>query len=211
MQQRFLFVLFLLIIIVLGAYWLKCRMSIDFSEKYSVSKYIPFKYLTGNDVIAYPEPGVLLSDSFNSRRLFRNWSNLWMREKGSVTRHYEPGGSNNTRCLVVTSTSEKSWSIPHNKFVEVKKGDTFSYEVSVRLQGGNIAAYAGVAAFDENKHAVSWDYNLQKADATGRWVRIEQQFRIADVVPYIQFRIVGTGAGEYRFDDVRFEKLSGMQ
>jgi len=207
MKYRYLFAALLPVIALLGVYWLKCCININFSEKYSLSKYVPFKYLKRNDVIARTEPGLLLHDSFNTNSLVEKWSRLWMREDGRVIKRFESGGINNSRCLVITSESAQSWSLSHNKYVAVRQNDVFHYGVQVRLQGKNITASAGVAAFDENKKALSWNYTSKKMTTAGRWIKIAQRFTVTDPVRYISFRLSGTGAGEYRFDDVTFRKL----
>ena len=76
-----------LVVIFLSDYWLKCQMGIGFFPSVSLSGYFPFKYLQRNKVISSPGPGTLLQDSFDSFRLFDNWTDLWMREPETVEKY----------------------------------------------------------------------------------------------------------------------------
>ena len=197
----------LLILVSLSGYWLKTRIGIDFFEGSTLSKYFPFNYLVPNNVLDDPPPGIILDDSFDSFSLFGNWTDLWMREQGKVAKGYDQKGRNNSRCLVIKSSSTKSWSSSYKKYVRVKKGDVFSFKVSAKLQGDTIAGYAGIATFDEKKQAISWNYISGKIDRTDEWVTVEKTFTIPEGITYIRFKLSGTGSGETRFDDIVFEKL----
>ena len=195
-----------LITISLSGYWLKTRIGIDFFEDYTLSKYFPFNYIVPNNVMDDPSPGIILEDSFDSFSLFGNWTDLWMRDKGTVTTGQDLHGIKNTRCLIIKSSSTKSWSCGHKKYVRVKEGDVFSFQVSVKLQDNKLSAYASVAAFDDKKQAISWNYISEKTDLAGEWITIEKTFTISESITYIRFRLTGTGVGEVRFDDVFFLK-----
>ncbi len=195
-----------LAIFVLFGYWVKCQMGINVIESISLSNLTPFKYLQRNDVISVPEPGIILNDSFETRPIFRNWSDLWMRDKGKVTAGYDSHGINNSRSLLIKSTSTKSWAYSHNKYVEVLEGDVFSFEGITKIEGDKISAYAGIAAFDKQKKPIKWNYISEKADKAKKWVKINKKFAIPENIKYISFRLSGTGIGEFRFDNVCFRK-----
>ena len=206
-QSKTAAILVLAVIFLLG-YWLKCQVGIGFSPQVSLSGYFPFEYLQRNKVISSPGPGTLLQDSFDSSRLFGNWTGLWMREPETVEKYVGRGGIDGSRCLVITSRSPGSWSCSHNKFVEVESGDRFSFEVWVKLHGNKPASYAGVAAFDGNRDAVSWDFVSDKTSQTGAWVKLEKTFTVPEGIKYIKFKLSGSGSGEYRFENVSFSKIS---
>ncbi len=149
MKLRYIISISALIILIIFGYWFKCKASVNFSKSICFSNYIPFKNLFINDVISVPEPGIILNDSFETWTIISKWSNLWMGEKGKVTLSYDSNDINNSQCLLVKSNSMKSWSYSHNKYVEVLKGDIFSFEGFVKLDGDKISAYAGIAAFDK--------------------------------------------------------------
>ena len=77
-----------------------------------------------------------------------------MRDEGKVTLDYDSNGISNSRCLLVKSNSTKSWAYSHNKYVEVLEGDFFSFEGFAKIQGANVSAYVGIAAFDKHKRPI---------------------------------------------------------
>jgi hypothetical protein len=153
-----------------------------------------------------PEPGIILNDSFETWTIIRKWSDLWMREKGKVTLGYDSNDINNSRCLLIKSTSIKDWSYSHNKYVEVLKGDIFSFEGFVKLDGDKISAYTGVGAFDKHKNPIKWNYISKKVDKINKWIKIKNRFIVTDGISYINFSLSGNGIGEFKFDDISFKK-----
>lgn len=196
----------LFILIGLSGYWLKSQLGINFFGDISISRHFPFNFLAPHKVICNPQPGILLHDSFDNYSFFDNWNKLWMREEGKVTKEYNSRGINDSRCLLIKSSSSGSWSLSHKKYIQVKKGDTFTFTVSVELYGENVSAYAGVAAFNKRKKAISWNYISEATERATEWVTLDKSFTIPEGIAFIQFRLSGIGAGEYRFDDVRFLK-----
>lgn len=205
MKKSYFIALPALIFIILLGYWVKCQMGINLSEL-SLSNYIPFKYLKMNEIINSPEPGTLLKDSFESISFPVNWLKLWVREEGRVTKEYNSKGINDSRCLLIKSSSEKEWFYSHNKFVEVRKGDIFRFQVLIKLKGDKISALAGVTSYDKNMNVIKWNYVAEKVDKKDKWIKVEKRFVISDCIDYIRFRLSGVGIGEYRFDNVSFRK-----
>ena len=154
------------------------------------------------EIILDPEPGIIFDDSFDSFSLFGNWSFLWMREKGEITKELDANGLINSRCLVIKSSSTKSWSCSYKKMIRVREGDVFNYKASVKLQGDNLSAYASVATLDADEKIISWNDFREQADRTNEWIEMEKTFTIPKGISYIRFRISGTGTGEFRFDDI---------
>jgi hypothetical protein len=206
MKLKYLIAILILSVVILFGYWIKCQTSANLSESVSLSNFIPFKYLLRNDVISVPEPGIILYDSFEKIPIISNWSKLWMREEGKVTRCYDSNGINNSRCLLVKNNSTKSWAYSHNKYVEVLKGDVFSFEGFAKIQGDKISAYAGIAAFDKHKKPIKWNYISEKVEETNKWIKIKKKFIIPDNIKYIRFRLSGVGIGGFKFDDICFRK-----
>ena len=129
-----------------------------------------------------------------------------MREEGTVILDYDSNGINNSRCLLIKSNSTKSWAYSHNKYVEVLKGDVFSFEGFVKIQGDKISAYAGVTAYDKHKEPIKWNYISKKLISQKKWIRIKKEFIIHDNIKYISFRLSGVGIGEFKFDNICFRK-----
>ncbi len=197
---------FALILFILLGYWLKCQTGIDFLETTSLSSLPPFKYLQRNNDISLPDPGILLNDSFETIPIISNWSKLWMKDKGKVTLSYDSNGINNSHCLLIKSNSKKNWLYSHNKYVEVLKGDFFSFEGFVKLQGDKVSAYIGISAFDKYKKPIKWNYISEKIDNAKKWIKIKKSFIIPDDIKYISFGLSGRGIGDYKFDNIIFRK-----
>jgi hypothetical protein len=191
---------------VLLAYWLKCQLGINFFDSFSLSSYFPFNDLQRQDVLEPRGPGIILEDSFDRMSIIENWSGLWMSEKGTVSLAHAMAGTGGSRCLVVTSSSKGSWSYSHNQFVAVSPGDTFVFSGNVRLGGDNVTAYLGVAAFDRNKKAISWNYTSESTKEIDKWVELRQRFIVADGISYIKLKLSGVGVGKFQFDDIVFRK-----
>ncbi len=196
------------IVFCLFSYWLKCNMGFNFSKNHSLSKYFPFKYMYPKKVINNPAAGILLNDSFDSFSLFGNWTPLWMREQGKVTKGYDANGIDNSHCLFIKSSSAKSWSCSYKKMILVQEGDMFTYTTFVKLLGDSPTAYVSVATFDANEKVISWNDFSRQADIMDEWVQLKKTFTIPEGIAYIRLRVSGTGIGEFRFDDVSFMKIA---
>ncbi len=204
-KSKHLIWLFSVAIVILFGYWVKCQIGLDFFGSCSLSDIPPFKHLQKNNILADPEPGILLADSFESKKIVSNWSELWMREKGKVTQSYDSNGFSNSRCLFIDCNSKKSWSFALFKLVEVEKGDIFSFKGVTKING-NGTAYMGISIFDEGQTAIKWNYIKVKVVEHDKWITVEKRFTITDDIKYIRFRLTGVGVGEYRFDDIVFRK-----
>jgi hypothetical protein len=205
-KSKHLICFFPLTIVVLFSYWIKCEIGIDFFGSFSLSNTVLFKYLQKDHMVASPNPGIILTDSFEHSKIISSWSDLWMREKGKVTHGYDLNGLKKSQCLFINSKSKKSWAYSHYKLIEVQKGDIFSFKGFVKIKGDDISAYAGIAAFDEERVAIKWNYVKVKVVEHDKWIEVEKTFMIADGIKYIQFRLSGVGIGEYRFDDITMRK-----
>ncbi len=198
----------MIILILLGGYWFKAMRGINVFESYSLSSYFPFKYLI-QDVVINPEPGeVIIDESFNPKSLFkRNWWFIWMREEGKVAMSYCLDGVNNSRCLLIKSSSEKKWSYTYRKYIEVKKGDVFSFEGSAKIQDADLSLAFSIASFDKDKKVVSWNSDHPSAYRNNQYEMLTKKFTVTDGVRFIRFRILGAGVGDFRFDDINFRKV----
>ena len=193
-------------LIVCGSYWIKSVLGLDVSEDYSVGKYPPFCYLRGNDTIEAVEGTVLFEDSFEWLKVKNNWLRLWTQAKGKVAKGYASDGIEGSRCLLVRSGTREEWSLSHNKFVKVNKGDRFSYSAFVLARGYEARASVSVDSFDKDKKAIKWKYISLDVSSNREWKKHEKTFVIGEGVKYIRFRLSGIGVGEFRFDNVSFRK-----
>ena len=92
------------------------------------------------------------------------------------------------------------------KLIEVKKGDSFNYEIEIKLTGDDISAFAGIDAFNEDKKAINWNYDKIEVNESNKWCKVVNTSVINDDISYIRFRLSGLGEGEYRFDNICFRK-----
>jgi hypothetical protein len=183
------------------------QMGVNLFASFGISAYFPFKYFDYN-TIKSPKPGILFSENFDHQDLFKTWSDLWMREEGTVTHQLTADGFNGSRCLLIKNSSTGSWSYSHKKLVEVKKGDRYYFEGFAKVRGQELSAAFSVAAFDSEKKVIDWNRVKQKVDKYGAWIKVATDFDVVDdAIKFIQFRLVGKGIGEYRFDQIEFHKI----
>jgi len=130
-----------------------------------------------------------------------------MGERGRVTQQTDPGGIGGSHCLLIKSRGGGEWSYLYKTFIRVRPDDEFRFMGMAKL-----AAEAGNAAFAVSSHAsdksiIEWEY--VKSDLTGydQWTGVSGKFQIKSGISYIRFYVTGTGRGEYRFDDILFQKM----
>lgn len=205
--KRYFYTIISIIIFIIFSYWLKCQLGINFLNSTSISKYVPFRYLTRNNVIKANKQGALINETFDQPKwLLNNWTGLWMAEKGKVTQAYDKNGINNSQSLLIKSESNKSWAYSYNMFVQVNPGDKFSFEGFVKVEGKVAAAYIGVASFDINKKVIDYSYIRKDVSESETRTKIKELFKVSDGIEYISLRLTGSGVGEYRFDDIKLIK-----
>jgi hypothetical protein len=182
-------------------------MGINIFAAFGVSSYFPFKHFNHN-IVQSQKPGILFSENFDYLGLFKKWSDLWMGEEGTVVQEFAADGLNGTRCLLIKSSSTGSWSYAYKKLVEVKKGDRYYFEGFANIRGQELSAAFSVAVFDSEKKIIDWNRIKQKVEKNGDWIKVTTHFDVVDdAVKFIQFRLVGKGIGESRFDQIEFHKI----
>ena len=191
-----------------GVYSLKSTAGINLFENFSLSSHFPFRYLRSEDVL-HPEPlSLILDESFNVAPIFfRTWSTRVQRSAGEDVPHYEALGVNGSRCMIIRSDTDSWWNISHRYLVSVRPGDVL--RVTAQVWNGSDSGRAGleVAAYDEKRNVIKWNYWGKRSDARSRFETITMQFSIPAEVSFIRLRLAGRGRGEFRFDDIRFELI----
>jgi hypothetical protein len=206
--KKALLAILVITITVLGVYWFKGRLGINISEEYTLSEYFPFKYLV-KDSTVHPEPGeTIIDEPFNPKSFFERavWL-LWMRDEGSVIVTYDLGGINNSRCLLVESSSKNKWSYTYRTYIEVQKGDVFSFEGFARVPDKDLSLAFTIASFDKDRKIIEWNSSKPEIYRNNQFEMLTKQFTVADGTRFIRFRITGSGIGKFRFDDIKFRKL----
>ena len=202
-----LLVLVTILLTVSLGYWVKSLFGINLFNSASLSSHFPFKFLISNSIITSPKPGILLYDDFEKWRIIKIWSNLWMQKKGKVTKEISMKGIGNSKCLLIINRSNKSWSYSNRQLIEVRKGDNFSFDGFVKIDGEKAVAIIGVSAYDENMKAINWNYIRRKTNKLGMWVKIEKSFSLSEKIKYIRFKLSGFGAAKFYFDNIYLRKL----
>lgn len=183
-------------------------MGLNIFGSFSVGSYFPFKYLN-NNVIESSATGVLLSENFDEKKLFKTFPELWMRKKGTAKKELSPDGLKGSRCFSVKNSSSGSWVSSYRKKIEVKKGDLFYMKGFTKITGDRLRAVLSIAAFDRNNDVINWNLLRSETNITGKWIKLEKQFVIPDDnIRFIRFRIAGVGKGYYLFDNIVFRKLN---
>lgn len=192
-----------------GVYWLKCAAGINLFENFSLSSHFPFRYLPRSQFVLHPEPhSLILDESFNVAPIFfQNWPTHVQSSAGEDVPHYEVLGVNGSRCMVIRSDTDGWWNISHRYLVSVKQGDVL--RVTAQVWNGSDSGRAGieVAAYDEKRNVIKWNYWSKRSDTRSRFEMITLQFSIPAEVSFIRLRLAGGGRGEFRFDDIRFELI----
>lgn len=194
---------------VLLCYWIKIQLEFNFFSSFSLGDYLPVNRLydyNSSQIVRAGEGEYLLNDSFESLHERDNWLKLWMREKGKITRNYKSDGVGKSRCLMIESNSDKDWSYEHNKLVQVKPGDVFFFEGFAKTKGEGIKTSLGVVLKDERKEVVQWNYAGEILEEADRWTKITRRFTVPEGISYINFRLTGSGKGQFWFDEIKFQK-----
>jgi hypothetical protein len=206
-MKKLLIVLISLILLFLLAYFIKSRLGINVLKSASLSKYFPFKYLQPNPIVANPQVGVLLSDTFELPFwIEREWGDLWAREAGLVESEHTTEGVYGSKCLLIKSNSAKSWAYKHFKIISVEAGDRFGYEGYIRTAGDS-KVILSVVTYNEKRKVINWNYAAKTVHAAKNWVGVINEFEIPQDIKYIQFGLSGSGIGKAWIDNVAFSKL----
>jgi len=196
----------IIFVLVITLYWVKGKIGINLFDSYSLSGFYPFSNLSG--IIIHPRPGkTILDESFDSKfSLVRKWAKIWMYEKGRVSVGFAEHGRNNTRCLLIKSASSKNWAYSLRYYVSVKKGDRFSFEGYSQISGKDVVASFDVASFDQRRRVINWRMERSKVKKSGSFEKVKIKLTVPEGVALIVFRFTGSGAGEFRFDDIKVKK-----
>ena len=196
----------LAVVIALVGYWVKCLFDVEIFEGISFSRHFPFKYLVKEQIVKCPEPGVLITDSFEKAGRISDWSPLWMREKNKVVKRYDIGGIGGSQCLMIHNNGSQDWSYAFSKIIEVQEGDVFEQRGYVRTAGDEVSAALGVDSLDEQRQTIKYGLSRKKVRKASSWTKVDAQFVIPGEVKYIRLRLYGSGMGTSWFDEIKLEK-----
>ena len=142
------------------------------------------------------------------------WSELWTRDAGRgqavLDRRVRHSGDYSVR---IEHAGEQDWSFTSNKRLDVKRGDIFTIQGWVKVEGTG-SATIGAIAYDESGTAVDWVLGGRTACGTSGWRLLRGRFVIPSGVETILPRLMGRGPATVWFDDFSVERqgnLSEMQ
>ena len=200
----------ILLVAGVAGYWLKSRSGIDLIESFSLQPYLPSFFRVSLPVI-HGGPGALIEETFEDSHASNRWLRLWAKRKGTVTRGYESGGADGSRCLTITNAGPDHWAYTYRGWIEAAEGDAFRLEGMAKVMGNDEASAAiGIVLHDQEKRVLEWHYAQGRVKATARWERVEREFVVPSGVAYLTFRVTGRGAGQTKLDGLRLMKLPPM-
>lgn len=149
----------------------------------------------------YQAGTVLMNEDFEKVSWIPKWGRIWSREPGLAEYKYTQDGERSSRYLKVISQSVKDWGVWPDTYIDVRPGDRFLIEGSMKVMGSGHSDI-GVALYDEGRKIVEWSFGkITASDNTG-WQKLSGGFRVPDGVRFIRVRLSGTGQGMFGFDDV---------
>jgi len=195
-----------IIVLLVFAYFFKCKAGIDLFSSFSLTKFFFCKKIEATENIISIDQGCLLNDSFEYDTSGTNWTPLWMKEEGLVKQQYDDNGLNGSKCLLIESNSQKYWSYTHNRLIAVKAGDELNFSGFVRAEGSVVSTALSVILYNSDREVIDWHYAQEKVRETKSWIKIERRFIVPDNIAYIRFRLSGDNIGTIWFDNVEFYK-----
>lgn len=212
MRHKMMKLIFIILVIGFLAYWYKCFLGINFSRRYSLSRYLPLKFMQRElPIMVKPgKPGTVLRYDFNWPFLNAlEWYDPWSREQGLVEGGFARIAGERPVYHFLKSRSVKDYSIRPKKAVIVRAGDVFTYKARVRvLPEGEARLWLGTIARDQDRNVISWNQVKQQADMAryDTWQTVEKTFTVPDGTVSIQISISGQGKGLFWVDWVELEK-----
>ena len=200
-KQSLLF-LGLLFCSLLIIYWLKSMLGWDLSRSHRLSDSFPFNLFQRSKLLVPQQEGIIIDEDFDSLQLENIWF-LWTKQPNTVHFKRNIDQGDKTKSLVFFSDTNEEWSYVFTKHIKIKSNDIFRYRGWAKKYKAENVISLRVAAFDIAKEPLNWKYNEKKADKTGQWFSISEEFVIKQPeIAFIKFQLVGKGKGIFRFDNI---------
>lgn len=197
------------ICLIIGGYWLKCRLPFQVSENISLSQYFPFKYLKRDKTIENPKTGLVMYEDFESFNFFSPWYHLWMHDGGLVDKKFVDNGYNSEKCLRIRSQSPNAWSLSPDISIQVDQGQVYQFKATVKSNFPRQETSLKIVAYNEIKQVISHSFFRQVfTDTNERWQMTRLDFSIPAGIHYIKPRIRGEGIGTFEIDDIQLRLSS---
>ena len=129
----------------------------------------------------------------NLVRDWEGWTEIWCREESAGQASIVAGRTERSRAVFVKYTGSKDWALSQQKPLEVKPGDVYEVSAWMKTVGGTSSI--SVVSHDANASTIQWELGQTGPQKPG-WQYVHRHLAIPANCTTIQFRIVGTGAGQ---------------
>jgi hypothetical protein len=179
----------------------------QFSEKYSISQYFPFKYLARSEIITIPESGFIMTDDFDFGRIFSRWHHLWAQVENGVKLNNSREGYGQTKCLTVQNNNSKAWSLSPGALIQVTKGDMISFQALVMKEFITQSISLQLRGYDETRKETAPKLaRTEKEPVPGKWELLRMEMLIPEGIRFITPKIRGAGSGLFKIDNIEISK-----
>jgi len=188
-------------------YFIKSRLPFQFSEKYSISQYFPFKYLARSEIISVPESGLIMTDDFDSGRIFSRWYHLWAQVENGAKLDSSREGYGPSICLTVENKNNQAWSLSPGGLVQVESGTVISFQAMVMKNSLDQSIRLQLNGFNEIREMVIPKLaGTEMESMPGKWELLRLELKIPEGIRFITPRIRGAGPGLFKIDNIRLAK-----
>ena len=203
-----IFLLFFMVFLIFCVlYFIKSRLPFQFSEKYSISHYFPFKYLARSEIISVPKSGFIIVDDFNFGGIFSRWYHLWAQVENGAKLDSSREGYGQTKCLTVENNNNQAWSLSPGGLVPVEKGTLISFQAMVMKNSLDQSIRLQFNGFNEIREMVMPKLAAtEKEPVPGKWELLRLEIEIPEGIRFITPRIRGAGPGFFKIDNIRLAK-----
>ena len=189
-------------------YWLKNSAGINLFSNFSLSAYFPFSLIALERNVHMKYGPINIEEDFESLLPIPvQWHDLQTPEPHNVAVTHANKAPGSSRCLIVNSFTNRWWHITHRYIFAVSENDKFSMQALVwsRSEGGY--AEVEVSAFDAQGQVIKRAMWRIRSTTQNEFQKIKEEFTVSRGVASIRLRIAGKGIGEFKFDNIEFERL----
>lgn len=122
-----------------------------------------------------------------------SWQNPWSRKDGAVSASIVPGRKAGTNAIFVKHTDTQDWAVSQVLQIAVKAREIYELSAWMKTEGGT--GTISVVARDGSDTTLNWELG-QIGPKKQDWQYVHRVIAIPRTCTTIQFRIVGTGAGQ---------------
>jgi hypothetical protein len=135
------------------------------------------------------------------------WWELHTPAPNSIWTNYSKQGPDSSRCLMVTSLSDKRWHITHRYRIAVRENDRFYLEGILWSKTSGGYAAVQVSGFDAQGQIIERNMWHIESSIQGEFEKIKGVFTVTPGVASIELQLAGKGPGEFKFDNILLQPL----